>query len=180
MKAKVIFLTLILVTTLITGCGQQPAAPASDKPDAVSSASLVDNGDAFVKAIGKDGTWLIATTKDITVKQDLVLEGTFKNGKKDKEGNEVIQRKIGLYTQDEKRNITARFTLTAPKLTILSPQASIQHGTFKGDLYVTAENFQLVDATVEGNLYFTTDAAMSTFMMDDKSKVSGKQELQKP
>jgi len=60
-----------------------------------------------------------------------------------------------------------------------SPNARIQSGTFKGDVYVSANNFELVDATVDGNLYFTTDDAKSTFKMDDTSKVTGKQELKK-
>jgi hypothetical protein len=57
--------------------------------------------------------------------------------------------------------------------------ASIQHGTFKGDLYVAVPNFQLVDAKVDGNIYFTTQAAKDTFVMDAKSSVTGKQELKK-
>ena len=69
--------------------------------------------------------------------------------------------------------------MTAPKLTFNSPKGSIEHGTFKGDLYVSANDFQLKDATVEGNVYFTTDEAKSTFKMDDKSKVTGVQELKK-
>ena len=57
--------------------------------------------------------------------------------------------------------------------------ASIQHGTFKGDLYVEASNFELVDAKVDGNIYFASDAAKSTFKMDTKSSVTGKQEVKK-
>ncbi|MPN34305.1 hypothetical protein SDC9_181798 [bioreactor metagenome] len=107
------------------------------------------------------------------------MDGEFKNGKKDAEGKDIIQRKIALYAQDANRNITARYTLTAPRLTINSPEASIQHGTFKGDLYVSSKNFKLVDATVDGNVYFTADEAKGTFTMDDKSKVTGKQEIKK-
>ena len=148
--------------------------------DVVTAASVVDNAADFQKAISPDGKWIICPLKDLTIAKDLVLEGKFKNGKKDaKTGLDAIQRKIGLYTQDDKRNITARFTLTAPKLTILSPMASIQHGTFKGDLYVSVASFQLVDAVVEGNVYFTTQEAKDTFVMDAKSKVTGKQELKK-
>ncbi|WMJ88415.1 hypothetical protein [Anaerocolumna sp. MB42-C2] len=150
-----------------------------DQPDTVTTASIVDSEDAFVKAISKDGTWIIATLKDLTINQDLNLEGEFKNGKKDDQGKDVIQRKIALYTQDENRTVTARFTLTAPKITINSPMASIQHGTFKGDVYVNVSDFQLVDATVDGNVYFTTDEAKSTFKMDETSKITGKQELKK-
>ena len=183
MKTKSILLSLAIVTVLFVGCAKQPAPAPTASPapttDAVASASIVDNEAAFEKAISKDGKWIICLTKDLTFDKELVLDGVFKNGKKDDNGNEIIQRKIGLYTQDDKRNVTARFVLTAPKLTINSPEASIQHGTFKGDVYVSAKDFQLVDATVDGNMYFTTDEAKSTFKMDDKSKITGVQELKK-
>ena len=143
----------------------------------VTTASIVDTNDAFKEAISNTGTWLIATLKDLSFDEDLVLDGEFKNGKKDEAGKDIIQRKIALYTQDENRKVTARFNLTAPKLTINSPNARIQSGTFKGDLYVSAENFELVDAKVDGNLFFTTDEAQSTFKMDENSEVSGEQKL---
>jgi len=95
------------------------------------------------------------------------------------DGKDIVQRKVALYTQDENRNVTNRFTLTAPKLTIKSPEARIQSGTFVGDLYVESENFQLVDTKVDGNVYFTTQEAKDTFKMDEKSSVTGKQELKK-
>jgi len=190
MKVKAIILTLAMFAVLFVGCTQEPEKPApapapqqttppETTPDVVTSASIVNEEAAFEKAISDNGTWLIATLKDLTFNKDLVLEGEYKNGKKDDKGNDIIQRKIALYTQDDQRNVTARFTLTAPKLTIKSPMASIQHGTFKGDLYVSSNNFKLVDTTVEGNVYFTTDEAKSTFSMDDKSKITGKQEVKK-
>lgn len=189
MKIKVLLSILVLSFTLSVGCTKatKPTpAPSTkqnqnqgSKPDGVTTASVVDNAAAFEKAIGTNGTWIIAITKDLTINKDLVLEGEYKNGKKDKDGKDVIQRKVALYTQDEKRNITARFTLTAPKFTINSPKASIQHGTFKGDLYVSSKDFQLIDTKVEGNVYFTNDEAKSTFKMDDKSSVTGKKEVKK-
>jgi hypothetical protein len=189
MKSKVIILAFVLITALLAGCAPPAETPPAETPpqttppettpDVVTTASIVDDEAAFEKAISNTGTWIIATLKDLTFDKDLVLDGEFKNGKKDDAGKDVIQRKIALYTQDENRKVTARFNLTAPKLTINSPNASIQHGTFKGDVYVSAENFELVDATVDGNLYFTTDDAQSTFEMDDASKVTGKQELKK-
>lgn len=115
----------------------------------------------------------------MTINQALVLEGEFKSGKKDEARNELIQRKIALYAQDDERNITARYTLTAPKLTITSPMASIQHGTFVGDVHVSVNDFQLIDAKVEGNVYFTSEEFMNSFKMDDKSSVTGKQEVSK-
>lgn len=155
------------------------AAKETPKADAVTTASIVNDQAAFIKAISKDGTWIICTLKDMTIDKELVLDGEFKNGKKDANGKDVIQRKIGLYTQDANKKVTARFTLTAPKLTVNSPNARIQSGTFKGDVYVTAKNFELVDATVDGNLYFANDDAKATFKMDAASKVTGKQEVKK-
>lgn len=190
-KALTIALTLALATTAFVGCAkkaepapapQKPAvqAPAADKKvEAVTTPSIVDNADAFVKAIGKDGRWIIATLKDLKIDKDLVLEGEFKNGKKNADGTEQIQRKIALYTQDDNKKVTNRFTLTAPKLTIKSPNARIQSGTFKGDVYVETKDFQLVDATVDGNVYFASEEAKAGFKMDSTSKVTGKQEVKK-
>ncbi|MBM7869805.1 hypothetical protein JOC70_001275 [Clostridium pascui] len=158
---------------------QDQGKAQENKTDVVTTASVVDNAAAFEKAISNKGTWIIAIVKDLTINKDLVLDGEFKNGKKDKDGKDIVQRKVALYTQDENRNVTNRFTLTAPKFTINSPKASIQHGTFKGDLYVSAKDFELIDATVNGNVYFTNNDAKSTFKMDDKSKITGKQELKK-
>lgn len=152
----------------------------SNENDAVTTASVVDDNAAFKNAISNKGTWIIATLKDLTFDEDLVLDGSFTNGKKDEQGQDIVQRKIALYTQDENRNVTNRFTLTAPTLTINSPMASIQHGTFVGDLYVSQDNFQLVDAKVDGNVYFTTDSAKSTFKMDSDSSVTGEQQVKKP
>ncbi|MBR0599016.1 hypothetical protein [Sinanaerobacter chloroacetimidivorans] len=188
MKKKLFVLALVAIFALFAGCGGDGEADLGDNGDqdttsppgvdAVTTASVVDNEADFKAAISSQGTWIICTLKDLTFDEDLVLEGNFINGKKDDAGNDIVQRKIGLYTQDENRNVTARFTLTAPKLTINSPEASIQHGTFKGDLYVVEKNFQLVDAVVDGNIYFASEEAKSTFTMDDKSSVTGTQELE--
>lgn len=174
---KLTLFTFLIIS--LTGCSSKTNQVTTENPDAVSSASIVDTADAFKKAISSEGTWIIAITSDLTVNEDLLVEGEFKNGKQDDKGNDILQRKIALYSQDDNRNITARYTLTAPKLTITSPEASIQHGTFKGDLYVSVANFKLIDATVDGNVYFTTEEAQTTFSMDDKSKVTGNQELKK-
>lgn len=199
-RLLVLVLALVLLVSLSVGCVQKTpttppvttppvttppvttppvTTPPVTTPEVVTTASIVDNEAAFEKAMSSTGTWIIATLKDLTFTKDLVLEGEFKNGKKDTAGKEIIQRKVALYAQDENRKVTARYTVTAPKLTVTSPEASIQHGTWKGDVYVSVKNFQLIDATVEGNIYFTTDEAKSTFKMDATSKVTGKQELKK-
>lgn len=203
-STKVIISLFLLFSILIAGCGRVTPSPqptktptpttgATESPigspagspvatsdqDVKTTPSMVNTNEAFEKAISSEGTWIICLLSDLTFDKDLVLEGEFTNGKKDSAGNDVIQRKIALYEQDENRKVTARYTLTAPKLTINSPEARIQSGTFKGDLYISSKNFQLVDTTVEGNVYFTNEEAQSTFKMDDTSKVTGKQELKK-
>jgi hypothetical protein len=187
-------LCIALLAGLLTGCTTQAPNPspspspsvapspspspsaspgASPSADVVTSASIVNTAEAFEKAISKEGTWIICLLNDLSIDKDLVVDGDFKNTK----DPPVSQRKLAFYTQDADRNVTARFTLTAPKMTINSIDCSIQHGTFKGDLYVSGKNFQLIDATVDGNVYFTNADAKSTFKMDDKSKVTGVQEL---
>lgn len=182
-----IIVTLFLAVTLFAGCAPKKTTPApppqttppETTPDVTTTASIVDTPETFKKAISRTGNWIIAITKDLTIDSDLVLEGEFKNGKKDAAGKDIIQRKVALYAQDEKRNVTARYTLTAPKITILSPMASLQHGIFKGDVYVSVANFQLIDQKVDGNVYFTTDEAKATYKQDATSSVTGKTELKK-
>jgi hypothetical protein len=192
MKIKALLISLALATTLLAGCGAKQAAPAPApapatpaktdtssapatpaKTDAVTSASITNDPAVFAQSIGKDGKWIIAINKDVTVDKDLVLEGDFKNEKG------AVQRKIALYNQDAKYVVTARYTLTAPKITINSPMASIEHGIFKGDIYVETNDFKLIDNKVIGNIYFATDAAKAGFKMDAKSSVSGVQEVKK-
>lgn len=190
MKARVLVLALVLLVSLFVGCTRPTPTPTptpttpptTTTPEVVTTASIVDNAAAFEKAISKTGTWIIAIVKDLTIDKDIALEGEFKNGKKDTAGKDIIQRKVALYAQDENRNVTARYKLTAPKLTITSPNAGLWYGTFKGDLYVSAPNFTLYSATVDGNIYFTTDEAKSTFKNDETkgaSTITGKQELKK-
>jgi predicted small lipoprotein YifL len=192
-KALILSLAVALATTGLAGCGQktqQPPAPSVQKPanqstDVKTTASVVNDNAAFEKAISKNGTWIIAILKDMKFDKELVVDGDFKNGKKDeKTGAELYQRKIALYTQDDKKNVTARFTLTAPKITFNSSFGSLEHGTFVGDVYVAGKNFKLVNQQIKGNLYFLNDEAKNTFTIADKegnpkSTISGVQELKK-
>lgn len=192
MKVKAILIISALLIVLSVGCAKNAevipetpttppttTTPPETTPDVVTTASIVDTEAAFEKAISNEGTWIIAILKDLSFDKDLVVDGEYKNGKKDDAGKDIMQRKVALYTQDEDHNVTSRFILTAPKLTFSSPMGSIEHGTFKGDLYVTVSNFQLKDATVDGNIYFTNEEAKSTFKMDADSKVTGVQEMEK-
>nr|WP_207750643.1 hypothetical protein [Anaeromonas gelatinilytica] len=187
-KFKALFISLILVVALLAGCGNNDSVEEDDSQvednqkdteedvtdegdtDAVTTASIVNEEEDFKEAISEDGTWLIATLTDLSFDEELVLEGEFTN-------NDETARKIALYEQDEDRNVTARYTLTAPKLTIDSPNARIQSGTFAGDIYVEENAFQLVDTTVEGNVYFASEEYKESFDKDDDSKITGEIEV---
>lgn len=193
MKFKATLIVIALVSLLAVGCSSTPADDTTEavttevastevtstEADVITTASIVDNAAAFESAVGSEGTWLIGIINDLVVENPLILAGDFENGKQDADGKAILQRKIALYSQDADRNITARYTLTAPSLTINSVNASIQHGTFVGDLYVSGLNFQLIDAQVEGNIYFTSVEAKSTFILDENSSVTGVQEIKK-
>ena len=179
-----IYLAMALsLTVLAAGCGTSdkdtttaaPTQEATQAPevDAVTTASIVNDAASFEKAISADGTWIIAALNDINTSNELVLDGEFQNSRGE------TQRKIALYAQDENRNVTARYTLTAPKLTVKSPAAMIVNGTFVGDVYVETTDFQLIGATVDGNIIFASEEAKAGFTMDADSKVTGTQEVTK-
>jgi len=168
-------LILMSAVLLLAGCGQEDQqeeaqaesdADAAAEADAVSTASVVDTAEGFIRAAGSDGTWIIATTQDLTVDREIVVSGEFtRRGE--------IYRKIALYSQDEDRNVTDRYTLTAPRLVVRSENTRIQEGTFVGDVYVEAPGFHLVSATVDGDVYFETEALRDSFEMDDASEITG-------
>ena len=142
--------------------------------DVVTTASLVNDADAFVNAVSEDGTWIIATLGDVTVDQDVVVAGEFRD-KGAADGD--IYRKIGLYAQDEDRNITDVYTLTVPKLTVQSENLKIHGGIVKGDVYVEANGFILDEtATIEGNLYFANEDVKTA--AEVIGKVTGATEVQ--
>ena len=118
-------------------------------------------------------SWIVIITKDMNTTKDLTFEGGLK-----KDGVET-PRLLALYNQDENRNKTASYTLTAPKMTFKEDGSRIKGGTVAGDIYVDCNNFELVDATVNGNINFKDQAAKDSFKMDDTSKVTGAMELQK-
>jgi peptidoglycan hydrolase-like protein with peptidoglycan-binding domain len=140
--------------------------------DAVSTASLVNDVAAFEKAISKDGTWIVCPLRDLTTDKALVVEGTFYDKN---DTTKALKRKIGLYTHNDpndKKKATHSFTLTAPSLTIKSPSTTLQYGTFVGDIYVRADNFNLTNTKVDGNIYFVTQSAKDTFT-NTNSTVTG-------
>lgn len=187
-----LIIVAVMMLTLVVGCGKKeetttetpvaetpatetPATetPATETPattdsaDVVTTASVTNDVETLVAALSKDGTWIAASLNDMSYDKEIVVEGEFTN-------RDVIDRKLALYTQDEDRNITAQFTLTAPKLIVKSENFRIQGGTFKGDVYVEAKGFKIDKAgTVDGNIYFASKELMDTFTVTDSSKITG-------
>lgn len=180
MKIKVLGVSIILAATLLSGCGANTAKSTdpvqSPKADVVTTASLVNEEEAFVKAISKDGTWIVAILADMTINKELVIEGEF-HDKNDT--TKPVYRKLALYAQDEDHKVTARYTLTAPKLMIKNENTKIQGGTFKGDVYVQANGFNITDGKVDGNVYFASDEYKASFKMEKGGTVTGATEVKK-
>jgi hypothetical protein len=149
--------------------------------DAVTSASLVTDADTLEKSISKHGVWITCLESDITTDKELVLEGNFRGTKFVPTGANAgtlgFDRKLALYEQDDKRNITAEYKLTTPKLTVKVPNARIENGTIEGDIYISAKGVKLKNTKVIGNVYFTTQEAQDTFIKEGTFSVTGVEEL---
>ncbi len=167
---------------------QAPAATTTQAPsttsanttsagstDAVTSASPKESSDpaTVTKGLSKDGFWIFAILSDVTVPNEITVDGEFHD--KGEAANKIY-RKLALYAQDADHNVTAQYTLTVPKMTVNSPNFRIQNGTLKGDVYVNAEGFELAKSTIDGNLYFASQELMDKALLTD-GKVTGKTEV---
>lgn len=165
---KFLILGVLCLSLLVVFMGQ--AGNKATAADVVTTASLVNNEAAFIKAISEKGTWIIATLKDLKFDKELVVQGEFRDKG---DASKALYRKIAPYTQDAKRKIVDRYTITAPKLTIMSPNTKFQGGIFIGDIYVQANGFTLEDAKVQGNIYFAKEEYKASFNMSNKGVVTG-------
>ncbi len=143
--------------------------------------------DDLADTLGKNGAWLGAATADIDASdKTLTIDGTFLGSKGE------IARKVGLYTQNDKHQVTKTYTLTVKKIIVNSPFTVISNGGIKGDVYVTksaigfaAQNGKDVDgkqvtAKIDGNLYFATQEQLDAYNKLDataKYDVTGKTEV---
>ena len=150
MKKKITILTLLTLIALVSTC--------SHKNTNMTNQSL----DKAVKE-----SWIVIITKDLKTDRELVFEGGLKKG------DEVVRLLLTLYKQDENRVKTASYTLTAPKATFKQDGSRIKGETFKGDVYVEYNNFELV----YGNIYFKTQQAKASLKLDNTSKVMGNTEV---
>lgn len=160
---KIIWMTIVVLAALLllAGCNKE-----SDSTDAITTASIVNSQEDFLRAVSPDGTWIVAILEDMEVDQQIVIDGTFKR-------NDEVYRKLAFYSQDENRKITARYTLSAPSMVVKSPNTRIQSGVFKGDVYVEATGFHLVDAVVDGNITFASQEYLDSYSADETSEVTG-------
>lgn len=186
MKFKAIILSVAVAAAVFTGCAKKAettALPKNEtKIDAVTSASLTKDISVLVEAMGKDGSWIMGITEDMTTDKELVLEGDDLTRPDKKNPTKKVpagKRQLVLAARDDKKVITANYTLTAKKLTIKSKNSKIEGGVFKGDVYVESTGFNLEAAKIDGNVYFANEEAQKSFKMDDKSSVTGKQEIKK-
>lgn len=168
-KFYFVVLAMVVLGLILTGCAAEETAEDTaeeTEEDTVSSPSMATDEESLINAMSDDGSWIIIIEQDLSTDEELVLEGEFtEDGEAD--------RKLALYEQDEDRNVTARYTLEAPSITVQSPNTRFQSGTFVGDVYVEAPNFRLIDFTIEGNVYFENDEAKDTFTMEEGSEVTG-------
>lgn len=170
---------IVLVLFVLSACSGGNVSDGNqdqeENADAITSASIVNEEEAFKNAISSDGEWIIATLNDLTFEEEIVVEGTFYDGG-DSEND--IYRKIAAYAQDENRTVTDRYTITAPQMIIKSPNTRFQSGVFAGDIIVEADGFTLYNATVEGNIYFASEEYQESSEITDDSEVTGEIKVQ--
>ena len=159
-------ITTLAVVLLLVGCGSKPTG-GDKEPDATSVASISDKADDIAKSLGKDGNWITAATKDITLDKDVTVEGKF-HDKNDTA--KPVYRKLALHTQDDKFNILDNFTLTAPKLIVESENFTVFYGTIKGNIEVKEKGFSLVGTKIEGNITFASEDIMASAQLDKDAK----------
>ncbi len=140
--------------------------------DAVSrpTQTTATNAATLQEAVGADGSWIVIFEGDVTVDEDITVFGAVY----EEEGAEAPRRKLALYAQDSDRNVTARYTLTVPRLIVHHLNTRIQAGIVAGDVYVEEEGFELTSgATIDGNLYFATEELQESANISDDSTVTG-------
>jgi hypothetical protein len=179
MKKKLIVALIavlsIFVLAACSGAGEQGAAPEPETADTVTTASIIADEEAFINAVSADGSWIVATLNDLTFEEAITVEGKFYD---DGDSENDLYRKIAAYAQDDQRNITDRYTITAPEMIIKSPNTRFQAGTFVGDIIVEANGFTLYDAVVEGNIYFANEEYQKSAEITNDSEVTGVIEVQ--
>lgn len=167
MKKIMVLVLLVAGLGFVFAGGQgEEGADAMSRPTEV----VIEDSADVQPALGPDGAWIVIFEGDVAVDSQVVVDGEVYA----EEGADAPRRKIALYTQDGDRNVTARFTLTVPELVVRHENTRIQAGTIAGDVYVEAEGFELTSgASIEGNLYFASEALQDSANIGDDTTVTG-------
>jgi len=180
MTKKIITTMIVLIAVFaLTACGGRGEEESADAGEDTSSTAadatsrpteMTADAGNVQDALGPDGSWIVIFTDDVTVGEELTVSGEVY----EEEGAEAPRRKIALYEQDADRNVTARHTLTTPRLIIDHENTLIQAGEVAGDVFVNAAGFALTGgATINGNLYFATEELRDGADIGDDSTVMG-------
>lgn len=163
--------TLFVVLMMVTAVFAFAAGQGEEGADAMTNPtrSEVQGAGDVQDALGPDGGWIVLFNGDVSTDSELSVSGAVL----EEPGAEEPRRKLALYAQDSDRNVTARYTLSTPQLTIDHVNTRIQGGIIDGDVMVMAEGFELRDATIEGNLTFASAALQDSAEIDDASTVTG-------
>lgn len=140
-----------LLAACDNGGADEPAEDTEADTTTGATQSVVSDETTLLEGLSSDGGWIVIFEGDVTSEEDLVMVDGFENN------NGETERKLALYTQDADRNVTDTYTLTAPSITIQNAGTRLQNGTFVGDVYVEAENFRLLDGTIDGDLIFSSE-----------------------
>lgn len=146
-KKVTTLLSVVALGGFLAACDNNGADDAGNG-DAVTAASITAEPEEVEASLSSDGNWITAITDDVTLDGDVTVSGEFPDEE---------YRKLALYDQDDDRNVTDEYTLTVGTLTVESPDFRIQNGTVDGDVYVDAEGFHLLDATITGDLTFSSE-----------------------
>ncbi len=174
-------LMIVFTMPLLAGCGSNQtsttttenttttttaAATTTTTVDTTASASQVNDEATFVQKISSDNSdYMVIVNKDLTFTNDLIVKSGVKS--------DTPNRSIAPAQEDADHNITARYTITVPNLVFSGLNEKVEYGIITGDVYVQADGFSLKDATINGNLYFATDALKNAFVQDATTTISG-------
>lgn len=188
-KSKVIALLAVsaLSVGILTACSSSNST-SSSKSTASSSSKAADTFtgattpnktfSALQDTFKSTGNWLGATGADMDASgQELTIDGTFvADGQA---GNAYVGRKLAIYNQNDKFQVTEQYTLTVKDIVVKSPGFYIANGTVKGDVLISAPGFHaqngkkldgsVAQATIDGNLKFASQALLDAYNKLDPS-----------
>lgn len=172
-RMSILVIALFLVGALAVFAGGEQEEAGTDAMTRPTEMTATD-ASSLQQAVGPDGSWIIVFEDDLTVNQEIVISGEVY----EEEGAEAPRRKLALYAQDADRNVTDRYTLTVPRLVVDHVNTRIQSGRISGNVYVSAEGFELTrGGIINGNLYFASQSLRDSATIDDSSMVVGSIEV---